>query len=107
MLQTMDIIDDFILWTSERPVWAVVFAIYALASLFFVSVVIVEVTDFIWTLLRKRLLLWMPNCSWTSERRRAIHLSGPERRLIGVPAGDGDERWTEIKKETHDERGEY
>ncbi|PGH29859.1 hypothetical protein GX50_07378 [[Emmonsia] crescens] len=104
MLQTMDSIDELIIWASERPPYAVALGIYVMVLLLLISIVIVEVTDFIWTLVRTKLPSWRPNFSWSWGRRRVIHLSGPERRLIAVPIADNDEKQTEMNYGTCDER---
>ncbi|KKZ60431.1 hypothetical protein EMCG_00717 [[Emmonsia] crescens] len=105
ILQTMDSIDELIIWASERPLsYAVALVIYVLVLLFLISMLIVEVTDFIWALVRTKLPSWRPNCSLTWGRRRVIHLSGPERRLIAVPIVDNDEKHTEMNYATCDER---
>ncbi|EER45739.1 predicted protein [Histoplasma capsulatum var. duboisii H88] len=80
-LKAMDIIDELIIWTAERPFWAALFSIYALVLLFLISVVIVEVGDFVWALISTKIPSW-----------RRVILSGPERRLVAVPAAENDEK---------------
>ncbi|QSS64064.1 hypothetical protein I7I51_01126 [Histoplasma capsulatum] len=77
----MDTIDELIIWTAERPFWAALFSIYALVLLFLISVVIVEVGDFVWALISMKIPSW-----------RRVILSGPERRLVAVPAAEKDEK---------------
>lgn len=80
-LKAMDTIDELIIWTAERPFWAALFSIYALVLLFLISVVIVEVGDFVWALISMKIPSW-----------RRVILSGPERRLVAVPAAEKDEK---------------
>ncbi|OJD20983.1 hypothetical protein ACJ73_07678 [Blastomyces percursus] len=98
MLKTMDSIDEFIIWVSDRRAWAVAFVICALVLLFLVSIVIVEVGDFACAFVSARLASW----GWR-RRRPVIHLSGPERRLIAVPTAESDsEKRAEINYGTCD-----
>ncbi|ODH13282.1 hypothetical protein ACO22_07415 [Paracoccidioides brasiliensis] len=88
---TIDGIDALIRSTSGRPIWTTFLIITTLAILFLISVLIVEVTDFLWTFARSGLSWLRSNCSWW-RRQRAIRLSGAERRLIAVPTADSDEK---------------
>ncbi|PGG96846.1 hypothetical protein GX51_07626 [Blastomyces parvus] len=98
ILKSMDSIDELIIWLSERPVWAVGFVVCALVFLFLLSIVIVEVGDFVCTFVSARLVSW-----WWRRQRPAIHLSGPERQLIADPtAGSDDEKRAEMNYGTCD-----
>ncbi|PGH12656.1 hypothetical protein AJ79_04154 [Helicocarpus griseus UAMH5409] len=103
MVCTMDILDALIIWTSGRPVWTALLAITALIFLFLLSVLIVEVYDFVWTFAIARFSVRCPNCS----RRRGVRLTGPERQLVAVPM-DEDEDEDEERKEMYvDLEGDY
>ncbi|EEQ91099.1 uncharacterized protein BDCG_06219 [Blastomyces dermatitidis ER-3] len=85
VLKMMDTIDELIIWVSERPAWVATFIVCALVLLFLISIVIVEGADFAYAFVSTRLASW----GWR-RRRPAIHLSGPERRLITAPTADSD-----------------
>ncbi|EEH41925.2 hypothetical protein PAAG_03846 [Paracoccidioides lutzii Pb01] len=91
---TIDGIDALIRSTFGRPIWTTFLVITTLAILFLISVLIVEVTGFLWTFARSGLSWLRSNCSWW-RWQRAIRLSGAERRLIAVPATDSDEKRVE------------
>ncbi|PGH00657.1 hypothetical protein AJ80_09148 [Polytolypa hystricis UAMH7299] len=77
-------IASFILWSSKRPFWATILVLTTLIILFVISVVIVEVSEAIWGVIRTLKCL----CG----NSHAIRLSGPERRLIAVgPEEEGQE----------------